>query len=166
MSTTDTVIVLATAALTAFASHSVLSAFAATSQTSPAGYWRTIDDETSRPKSIVEITETGGELEGKVVKLLDREGKDPNPICDGCPGDRKGQPVKGMTILWGLEPENGEWTNGTILDPSSGDTYDATLKLRKGGEKLDVRGYIGFSMLGRTQVWERVEGPAGEPENK
>ena len=157
MSATDTVIVLAAATLTALASHTALSAFAATSETSPAGYWRTIDDETGRPKSIVEITETDGELRGKVMKLLDREGQDPNPTCDECPGERKGQPIKGMTILWGLAPEGDEWTGGTILDPKSGDTYDATVKLEDGGEKLNVRGYIGFSMLGRTQVWERVE---------
>lgn len=165
MSAIDTTIVLATAIAAAFASHTALSAFAAPA-TSPEGYWRTIDDETSRAKSIVEITETDGELQGKVVKLLDREGKDPNPTCDECPGDRKGQPIKGMTVLWGLEQDGEEWTDGTILDPNSGDTYDATVKLEEEGEKLNVRGYIGLSMLGRTQIWERVDKPAATTGNE
>ncbi len=98
-------------------------------------------------------------MNGKVAELMNLETDDPNPTCDDCPGERKGQPVKGMTILWGVEREGNEWSGGTILDPESGDTYDASLELREGGQKLDVRGFIGFSMLGRTQTWERVDKP-------
>ena len=159
MSATHTIITLGAAVFTGIASHSALSAFAANEATEPTGYWRTIDDETHEAKSIVRITEERGELKGKVVTLLNRKGEDPNPVCDGCPGDRKDQPIKGMTILWGLERDGGEWSGGTILDPESGDTYDAKLELKEGGEKLDVRGYIGFSMLGRTQTWERIDKP-------
>lgn len=159
MSATHTVIALGAAVLTGIASHTALSAFAANETTEPTGYWRTIDDESGKARSIVEITEKGGELRGTIVKLLNRKGEDPNPICDECPGERKDQPIKGMTILWGLERDGDEWSGGTILDPESGDTYDARLELQEGGEKLDVRGFIGFSMLGRTQTWERVEKP-------
>jgi len=159
MSATHTVITLGAAVFAGVASHSALSAFAASETATPEGYWRTIDDETDEAKGIVHITNQGGELTGKVVKLMNLETDDPHPTCDDCPGERKGQPVKGMTILWGVEREGNEWSGGTILDPESGDTYDASLELREGGQKLDVRGFIGFSMLGRTQTWERVDKP-------
>lgn len=166
LTSTFRILVFGTTTLAAFGiAANFTSAYAESDGNTPLGQWRTIDDETNRAKSIVEITEADGELQGKVVKLLDREGKDPNPTCDECPGDRKGKPIKGMTILWGLEEEDDEWTGGTILDPASGDTYDAILKLKDSGEKLDVRGYIGLSMLGRTQTWERLDGPTDKSEN-
>lgn len=154
-----TLIALFTATFVSAVSYTTLSAIAAAPSTSPEGYWRTIDDKTGKAKSVVHITEENGELSGQVVKLLDRDGKDPDPVCDDCPGERKGEPIKGMTILWGLTQDGEEWTDGTILDPSSGDTYDAKLEVTEGGEKLDVRGYLGLSFLGRTQTWERVDKP-------
>lgn len=159
MYASDALIVAAAAAFVAVASWFALTGFASAGTEAPVGYWRVIDDRSEKAKGIVEIREVDGALEGRMVKLLDREGKDPNPTCDSCPGDRKGQPIQGMTVLWGLEPQDGQWAGGTILDPSSGDTYDAAVKLAENGEELDVRGYIGFSLLGRTQTWERVAGP-------
>ncbi|MCE9649935.1 MAG: DUF2147 domain-containing protein [Parvibaculum sp.] len=121
----------------------------------PEGRWRTVDDKTHKEKSIVEITEVNGELQGKVVKLLNRGDKPANPICDKCEGDRKGKPVIGMTILWGLKQDGDEWSGGEILDPESGETYDAKLALEDEGQKLEVRGFLGISLLGRTQTWAR-----------
>ena len=76
------------------------------------------------------------------------------PICDG---DRKGKPVNGMTILWGLKKDGDSWANGKILDPHNGKVYSAKMKLVEGGRKLEVRGFLGVSLLGRTQVWERQQ---------
>ncbi|MEQ8267931.1 MAG: DUF2147 domain-containing protein [Parvibaculum sp.] len=159
-------LIVAAVAFVAVASCFALTGFASAGTEAPVGYWRVIDDRSDTAKGIIEIREVNGALEGRMVKLLDREGKDPNPTCDGCPGDRKGQPIQGMTVLWGLERQDDQWAGGTILDPSSGDTYDAAVKLAENGKELDVRGYIGFSLLGRTQVWERVDEPAGQPGNK
>lgn len=125
----------------------------------PEGRWRTIDDKTHKEKSIVEIAEVNGELQGKVVKLLNRGDKPANPACDKCEGDRKGKPVIGMTILWGLKQDGDEWTGGSILDPENGETYDAKLSLKDDGRKLDVRGFLGISLLGRTQTWVRDAQP-------
>ncbi len=86
----------------------------------PEGRWRTIDDKTNQEKSIVEITQVNGELQGKVVKLLNRGDKPANPMCDKCEGDRKGKPVIGMTILWGLKQDGDEWTRGSIVTPRTG----------------------------------------------
>lgn len=122
---------------------------------SAVGTWKTIDDETGKAKSYVEITEKGGKLYGKVVKIL-TPGKE-NAVCSKCDGDLKNKPIKGMQILSGVEKDGKKkWDDGKILDPNKGKTYDVSLELIT-ADKLKVRGYIGFSMLGRTQYWYRVK---------
>ncbi len=122
---------------------------------SPVGTWRTIDDETKKPKSIVEISEANGEVTGKIKELLQSD-KGPNPVCDQCDGERKDKPVIGMTIIWGMKKDGDVWDGGTILDPKNGKTYGCKLTPAADGKTLQVRGFKGFSLLGRTQVWERV----------
>lgn len=127
-----------------------LSAFA---QSSPEGRWKTIDDETGKVKSIVEISKAAnGTLQGKVVEVLSSD-RGPNPTCDKCKGANKGKPVKGMTILWGLKPDGDEWSGGTVLDPAKGKTYKSKLELLEGGSKLGMSGCIAF--ICRQQVWVR-----------
>lgn len=117
------------------------------------GKWKTIDDETGKAKSIVEISEKNGKMYGKVVEIL-TDKKDAK--CDKCSGADKGKPVKGLTIIKGLKKDSSEYSGGTITDPSSGKEYKCVIKLN-GTEKLDVRGYVGIQALGRTQTWVRVK---------
>ncbi|SRR5690606_3654579 len=117
------------------------------------GKWKTIDDETGKPKSIVEITEDNGKIYGKVIEIL-TDKKDAK--CDKCPGADKGKPIKGLTIIKGLKKDGSEYSGGTITDPGSGKEYKCALKL-DGADKLNVRGYIGIQALGRTQTWIRVK---------
>lgn len=124
----------------------------------PVGTWKTIDDATGKAKSLVAISETDGKLHGKVVKLFDPS--KPNPTCEKCEGERKDQPIMGMEILWGLKKDGDQWDGGQILDPENGKVYGAKLSMADHGDKLDVRGFIGFSLLGRTQTWIREEPPA------
>ncbi|NBD38608.1 MAG: DUF2147 domain-containing protein [Verrucomicrobia bacterium] len=120
------------------------------------GKWRTIDDESGRAKSVVDIAMTPDGLQGRVVKILHSD-RGPNPLCEKCPGERRGEPVTGMVILWGLRKDkDGSWSGGRILDPTNGKIYKAKLRLQEDG-RLAVRGFIGFSLLGRTQVWEPLE---------
>lgn len=128
----------------------------------PVGTWKTIDDETHQPKSIVEITENNGELQAHIVKLLNRSPEDiardgETPVCKNCDGARKNKPIEGMNIMWGVSKDDDVWDGGKILDPKNGKTYKVKLKLLDGGQKLDVHGYIGFALLGRSQVWERQD---------
>jgi uncharacterized protein (DUF2147 family) len=126
-------------------------------QGSPAGLWKTIDDKTNAEKSLVRITDSGGVFTGKIEKILTDKS---DAKCTECTDERKGQPVQGMTILRGIKPDasdKGTWVGGDILDPNDGKIYKVLLKLVDGGKKLDVRGYIGMPMLGRTQTWLRVE---------
>lgn len=124
---------------------------------SPVGVWRTIDDKTGKEKSLVRIVEVNGELRGTVEKLFRGPDEDQNPVCDKCSGERKGKPVLGMTILWGLKRDDDHYAGGEILDPANGKTYDCKMSVADGGKKLKVRGFIGVSLLGRTQVWVREE---------
>ncbi|KGK59131.1 uncharacterized protein (DUF2147 family) [Xanthomonas arboricola] len=123
---------------------------------SPVGRWKTIDDETGKPKSVVQIEQAAnGTLSGKVVEIL-QSAKGPNPLCDKCEGERKGKPIKGMTILWGLKADGtAVWDGGSVLDPAKGKTYKAKITLTEGGKKLQMRGYVGIEALGRTQTWVR-----------
>ncbi len=125
------------------------------SMSSPVGRWRTVDDVTGKAKSIVTIWEENGKLYGRVQNLVDPDPKDPNPRCEDCTGDQKNKPVIGLRILWDLQKDGDGWSGGTILDPANGKTYKCLLQLEDGGTKLKVRGFIGVSMLGRTQYWQR-----------
>ena len=124
---------------------------------SPTGSWQTVDDKTGRIKSIVKTWEKNGKLYGKITKLFRLPDEDPEPVCDKCKGDKKDKPILGMTILWNLSENKEIWSGGKILDPENGKTYKCKIKVIDNGKKLEVRGFIGFSLLGRTQYWERVE---------
>lgn len=133
----------------------LLANFAA-AEDGPVGRWKTIDDKTGKQNGIVEIWEESGELKGKILKIIPvKPGDDPNGKCDKCPGDKKGKPITGMTFLWGLKKDGSEFKGGEILDPETGDVYKAKMKLVDDGKKLDVRGFIGFALIGRTQTWLR-----------
>jgi len=123
----------------------------------PVGKWRTIDDKSGKPKSIVEIWEEDGKLYGKVDQLLDPKPDDPDPVCKKCDGDLKDKPILGMRIMWDLKKSGDLWSGGKVLDPDNGKTYRCNLTLAAGGKKLQLRGYIGLALLGRTQTWIREE---------
>jgi uncharacterized protein (DUF2147 family) len=124
---------------------------------SPVGLWKTIDDHTRKPRGLVRVTQVGGEYQAKVEKIYPKPGEDQNPKCEKCEGTRHDQPVIGMTILWGLRKHSDEYQGGEILDPENGKVYRVKMKLDDGGRTLHVRGYIGVSLLGRTQIWIREE---------
>jgi uncharacterized protein (DUF2147 family) len=124
----------------------------------PAGLWRTIDDKTGKDRSLIRITGTDGVYEGTIEKLLNRQpDDDPENLCRKCEGARKDQPVVGMTILWGLKKDGEQFSGGEILDPKNGKIYRAKMKLLDDGAKLEVRGFIGISLFGRSQTWVREE---------
>lgn len=136
---------------------SMLCAQIAFAQASPAGLWRTIDDKTGNTKSLVRIKDLGGVFSGSVEKILDPSVSQ-QAKCEECKDARKDKPILGMTILTGMRAnDDGEWSGGQILDPKSGSVYKCKMKLLEGGKKLEVRGFIGFSLIGRSQTWVRAE---------
>lgn len=124
---------------------------------SPIGYWQTIDDISGKPKSIIQISENEHHaLIGKVVKIYPKVGEDQHKVCVHCEGDKHDQPIVGMVVLYGLTLHDDQWKDGEILDPENGKTYRCSLRTADHGKKLNVHGYIGMPLLGRTQSWIRV----------
>ena len=118
------------------------------------GKWKTIDDETGKEKSIVEIFEKNGKVFGRILEVLDPEKK--NKKCELCDGEDKNKSIQGLVIIKGLTKEDDEYSNGKILDPKNGKLYKCSISLES-KDKLKVRGYIGISLIGRTQYWYRAK---------
>jgi uncharacterized protein (DUF2147 family) len=123
---------------------------------SPVGRWQTVDDGTKEPKSIVRLWEKDGVIFGRIEVLFPKPGEPANPVCDRCEGAQKNKPIVGMTFLWGLKRSGDGWSGGRVLDPENGKVYRCSIKVIDGGRRLKVRGYVGVSLLGRTQVWQQV----------
>lgn len=131
----------------------------AVAQRTPVGLWKTVDDTTGREKGLVRIVTENGLLAGRIEGNLDPNGPS-HRVCDQCSDDRKGKPLLGMTIIRGVRPSADEanvWDGGDILDPDSGKVYRLRLRLLQDGKALEVRGYMGIALLGRTQIWHRAE---------
>ena len=118
------------------------------------GKWKTVDDESGKEKSIVEIYEKDGKIYGKIIEILEAEHR--SKKCTLCEGSDKNKPILGMTFIKGLTKDGNEYNGGKILDPKNGKLYKCYITL-EGKDKLKVRGYIGISLLGRTQYWYRVK---------
>ena len=119
------------------------------------GVWKTIDEKTNQPSSLIRLEERNGGLIGTVIELIPTPGEPPITHCRLCKGERKDKPIVGMVIMNGLKKEKpGYWFGGEILDPEEGDIYKVKIATDD-GKTLKVRGYIGISLIGRTQVWVR-----------
>ena len=123
---------------------------------SPTGLWQTVDDKTGQPRSLIRIEENNGTLTAPVEKGLLATDTG-NAVCHKCSDDRKDQPIIGMNIVRGLKKNGDQYDGGTILDPDNGKVYKCKMQLDKTGNQLEVRGYIGISLVGRSQIWTRVE---------
>lgn len=148
--------ILKQSAVFALAAAAVLMGSAAwADNASPVGLWRNVDDVSGKPRALVRITESNGTLQGRVEKVFlapNESGK-----CEKCEGALKDVPVTGLVILNGLKKDGAEYTGGQILDPDNGKVYSSKISLSDDGKKLNVRGFVGVSLLGRTQVWDRQQ---------
>lgn len=118
------------------------------------GKWKTIDDNSGEAKSIVEIYEQDGKVYGKIIEIFNKERED--ALCTECEGADKDTPIKGMVFIRDLEKDGDEYNGGKILDPETGTLYKCYIELEE-ANKLKVRGYIGFALIGRTQYWVRAK---------
>jgi uncharacterized protein (DUF2147 family) len=128
----------------------------------PAGLWKTIDDKTGKPRSLIRITQIENSEYIAIVEKGLRESDTGDRVCDKCTDERKGQKIIGMTIAKNLKAKEGdnpnrEYQGGEILDPENGKTYKCKMKLSEDGNKLEVRGFVGVSLFGRSQIWTREE---------
>lgn len=116
------------------------------------GKWENRDETTGIVDSVIEVYEKDGKAYAKIIAITDKNRQD--AICEQCNGKNKNQRILGMDILSGLQKENNIWSGGKILDPKNGKTYKCYLQLTE-ANTLKIRGYIGFSLLGRTAYWYR-----------
>lgn len=117
------------------------------------GKWKSIDEETNKEESVIEIYQENGKFYGKIIQLLDPKKK--SSLCENCKGENKNKPIKGLVILNGLKKDGDEWSGGKVLDPNNGKEYKCFTTL-KDNNTMRLRGYIGFSLFGRTAFWHRV----------
>jgi uncharacterized protein (DUF2147 family) len=121
---------------------------------SPVGTWHTVDETTGKPRGVVEIVERNGVLTGIIRGTL--VPGEPEGICDKCPGDRRNQPITGLEMIRNVRRDGNTWGGGELLDPDNGKTYRIKLTPSPDGRTLEVRGFIGISLFGRTQTWRRA----------
>lgn len=133
-------------------------ALSATAQTTPVGLWKTISDKTGEVASEVRVVENAGVLSGRIERTFRTDVKT-DAKCDLCKDDRKDQPIIGLEIIRGLgkNPAKDVWEGGTVVDPDNGTVYKLKMTPIDGGKKLEVRGFVGFSLFGRTQTWVRAQ---------
>lgn len=123
-------------------------------EVSPVGLWKAHDDQ-GKPTGFIRVTENAGMIIGKVERGLPEETQ--AQYCSACKDERKNQPLVGMVMMKGVKAKADYFEGEEILDPFSGNTYRVKLKLKDQGKKMEVRGFVGLSLFGRTQVWERAE---------
>jgi uncharacterized protein (DUF2147 family) len=130
---------------------------------SAVGLWEQVDEKSGHPESWFKIIERNGAYQGNIVKIFFKPGEDENWVCDKCEGDERGKPVLGLALIKGMQRNGLEYENGTIMDPRDGAVYRALMKLSPDGQKLEVRGYLGISLFGRSQTWNRLPDNALTP---
>lgn len=132
----------------------LLAGASAADESTPVGFWRTVDDKTGEQAGLIEITQMGDELEGHIVNIIPPPG---DPDCRTCDSALQGRRLIGKTILKGFKRDGDVWDGGTITDPRTGFVYSSELRLVDDGKKLLLRGYLFIPLLGRTTVWLRAE---------
>ncbi len=118
---------------------------------SPAGSWKAVSDKTGKVESIIQVYKEGTEYKGRILSVMNPK----EQTCSKCRGALKDRPIVGLDIMRGLKQDGSEWTGGTIVDPEDGSEYNVKIALANDGKELNVRGFIGFSLFGRTQTWLR-----------
>ena len=118
--------------------------------------WQTVDDKTGEKKAIIQLNEKGGKVSGKIIKVLDKQKA--KVVCTKCSGSLKNKPAEGLQILTGLKADgNNQWSDGKLVDPESGKVYAGKITLSDNGQSLDLRGYVGTPLFGRSQTWQRIK---------
>lgn len=124
---------------------------------SPAGLWTTYSDRSGKADGLVRVVEENGQFHGIVEAVFSPPAPTPHPLCEECPGNLRNQPIVGMRILRGLRWDGEQYSGGEILDPDEGRFYRCSVRVGDGGRTLELRGYVGIPLFGRSQTWSRRE---------
>jgi len=121
------------------------------------GLWKQIDEESEKPRSLIRIRAHDGRIQGVIEQIFPEPGEPDDPRCDQCSGWRKNKPLVGLQIISGMRGDHLQYDGGEILDPETGQIYRCKMELIADGHRLQVRGYVGLALFGRSQTWERIE---------
>lgn len=120
------------------------------------GLWQTTDEKTNAPSAVVKLEVVDDVLRGTIVKIFPQPGVPADPVCKLCTDERRDKPILGMTMLSGLKrTAAGKWSGGEILDPKIGKVYKVKLSAAENGKTMEVLGYVGVPLMGKTRIWQR-----------
>ena len=121
------------------------------------GRWLIFDDDTGQKRAIVEIVREGKRATGRIVEFFPKAGEEADPVCEDCPDGDRGRKIRGLAILQLDEEADDNRGRGTVLDPEEGRRYRCVATITKGGKALNLRGYYGLELFGRSQTWVRAD---------
>jgi hypothetical protein len=118
------------------------------------GLWE--KTEAGKPVVWVLVFQRGGTYEGAIARRFLKPGDDPGAVCTKCADDRRNEPLLGLTFIRGMKRNGLKYEGGEILDPRDGKVYSANMAVNSDGHTLTLRGYMGISILGHDEIWNRL----------
>jgi len=121
---------------------------------SAAGLWQKV--EGGKPVVWVLMVDHNGIFEGAIARTFPEPGEAPNALCTKCDDDRKNAPILGLSFIRNMKRSGLKYEDGNVLDPRDGEVYHAKMSVSPDGQSLTLRGYVGISLLGKNETWQRL----------